>query len=154
MSDRELLGSGLEQLDKLYVAAIAAFAPPNPGFERDRIIRALVNKREIAYVCGFLSEGENEAALIFGLMHELLAADPNGAVGHLFDEARYYLRTSIDPTWQLANAPTTIAAALGYLAIVLKRRIARIATTPVAPPLADHVEPDARALLASRAPIH
>ncbi len=148
MSDiREAIVTGLAALDDLYVEAIRTYAPPNPQFERDRIIRSLVNKREIAYVCGFLSEGENEAALIFGLIRELLDIDPSAEIGHLLDEARYYLRTSVDPEWQLDAEIPTLAGALRYLTIVLARRIARAAEGRVEPPLADVAESDSRTLM-------
>ncbi len=151
MSDiREAIATGLAALDDLYVEAIRTYAPPNPQFERDRIIRSLINKREIAYVCGFLSEGENEAALIFGLIRELLDVDPNAEIGHLLHEARYYLRTSVDPEWQLEAETPALATALRYLAIVVARRIARAAQAQVEPPLAELAEPDARALLLDR----
>ncbi len=143
----DVIAVELERLDELFVEAISAFAPPNPQFERDRIIRELPNKREMAYVCGLLSEGENEAVLIFGLMRDMLAADPAAVVDHLLDEARYYLRTSVDPAWQLESDRPTPQAAFDYLAIVLERRIARIAARDAGATPADFVEPDARRLL-------
>ncbi len=143
----DVIADGLERLDDLFVEAIRAFAPPNPQFERDRIIHALHNKRDVAYVCGFLSEGENEAVLIFGLIRDVLADDRDADVDHLLDEARYYLRTSVDPAWQLETDRPTVQAAFDYLARVLERRIARIAARGTDPSPADFVEPDARRLL-------
>jgi hypothetical protein len=144
---RELLTTGLERLDALYLAAIRAFAPPNPAFERDRIITELAKKRELAYVCGVLSEGENEAALIFEVIRDVLDTEPRASIEHLLDEARYYLRTSIDPLWQLDAQTPSLANAFAYLETVLARRIARIEKLALNPPLADDVEPDARELL-------
>jgi hypothetical protein len=148
MSDphREL-ADGLARLDERYVAAIRAFAPPNPQFERDRIIASLANKREIAYVCGFLSEGENETALILSLVRDLLAADPQAETGHLLDEAWYYLRTSIDESWQLDTAAPSAIAAIRYLEAMLGRRIERALAAGERSALAEPPDADARELL-------
>jgi hypothetical protein len=143
----ESIAAGLDRLDDLFVEAIRTFAPPNPQFERDRIVRDLTNKREVAYVCGFLSEGENEAVLIFGLIRDMLAADPDAVVDHLLDEARYYLRTSVDPAWQLEPDRPAPDAAFDYLALVLARRIGRVRARPADAPSANVAEPDARRLL-------
>lgn len=145
--DADGLETGLARLDRLYREAIGTFAPPNPAFERDRIIGALATPRELAFVLGFLAEGENEAALLLELMREMRRDCPEQSVAHILDEAWYYLRTSIDATWQLDGGEPSVAAALAYLITMLERRIARLRTVRRAPPLADDLDPGARAVL-------
>jgi hypothetical protein len=124
-SEAERVALGLGALESLYVELISAFLPENPQFERDRIIGALPRKREIVYICGLFSEGENEAALILELIGETLARDSNAATDHLLDEMSYYLRTSIDPDWQLERSASAGAAAC-YLFAQLDARLAQI----------------------------
>ena len=131
--DRELaqqLRSGCEALEGLYAELIRAYVPDNPQFEVDRIIGDLPVKREIVFVLGLFSEGENEAALLLALANDALTHDPWTDVAHLIDEAWYYLRTSIDPAWQLDDGVPSAPAALAYLIEILQQRRDQLASLP------------------------
>jgi hypothetical protein len=128
-SEAERIARGLAALESLYLELISASLPQNPQFERDRIIRALPRKREVVYIFGLLSEGENEAALILELIAETLARDSQSAADHLLDEMSYYLRTSIDPEWQLDRSASA-GAALIYLFAQLDERLQQIHASP------------------------
>jgi hypothetical protein len=91
---------------------------------------AYQGKRDLLYALGVLNEGENEAALIAGLLFERLAADPAAEVAHLVREAWYYLRTSIDPAWQFDDGAPSLPALLAYLDTVLAERTATARATP------------------------
>jgi hypothetical protein len=125
-----ILAHGLARLEGIYADGIRAFLPRNPQFERERIIAELCNKREIAFACGLLNEGENEAALILELIARVRERDPAAPVGHMIDEMGYYLRTSIDPGWQLAERPPSATAAVAYLAAALDRRVSELRDDP------------------------
>jgi hypothetical protein len=122
-----------------YRDLLRAYAPPNPAYERERIIAQLANPRELIFVLGLLSEGENEAALLLDLICTVVAADPGAPTAHLADEAWYYLRTSIDPAWQLDPEPPSMSAALQYLLMILRERLARLRAEPAPSALADDV---------------
>jgi hypothetical protein len=128
--------AGIAGLYDLYRDLIRAYAPPNVQFERERIIAQASNPREIVFVLGLLSEGENEAALLLDLMCATAAADPGAPIEHLVDEAWYYLRTSIDETWQLDDGAPCAGAALVYLFGVLNERLAMLRALPPAVALA------------------
>jgi hypothetical protein len=136
MSLASTLREGCARLECIYTELIRAYVPENPQFEVRRIIEDLRNKREIVFVMGLLSEGENEAALILALANEGLADAPDADVGHLLDEAWYYLRTSIDPLWQLDDGAPAAGAAFAYLLEVLETRRDALARLParVLPP--------------------
>lgn len=121
---------GCGALEMLYTDLIRAYVPQNPQFEVERIINDLPRKREIVFVMGLLSEGENEAALLLALSNDVLAASPESDVSHLIDEAWYYLRTSIDPGWQIEDGAPSAPAALAYLAELLRERLALLASLP------------------------
>jgi hypothetical protein len=91
---------------------------------------AYQGKRDLLYALGVLNEGENEAALIAGLLFERLAADPVAEVEHLVREAWYYLRTSIDPAWQFDDGAPSLPALLAYLDTVLAERTATARAQP------------------------
>ena len=143
------VSAGIGCLHDLYRELIRAYVPPNPQFERERIIAQAPNPREIVFVLGLLSEGENEAALLLDLMCAVATAEPGSRIDHLVDEAWYYLRTSIDETWQLDDGPPSASAALVYLFSVLSERLARLRALPSAPPLATGETPGRAALLRS-----
>ena len=69
-----------------------------------------------------LNEGENECALIAGFARDRLREDVGADVAHLEREAWYYLRTSIDPTWQFDDGEPSLTAALAYLVQILRER--------------------------------
>jgi hypothetical protein len=91
---------------------------------------AYQGKRDLLYALGVLNEGENEAALIAGLLFERLAPDPAAEVAHLMREAWYYLRTSIDPAWQFDDGAPSLPALLAYLDTVLAERTATARAQP------------------------
>lgn len=123
--DRELA-----ELDGLFAAALSA-AVPNPAALTFSEMSLDYNAmRDLLFALGILNEGENEAALIVGMTRARLRHAPGAPIDHLEREAWYYLRTSIDPTWQLDDRPPSIPAILTYLAAVLKERIAALAQTP------------------------
>jgi hypothetical protein len=122
-TEADRLRAGLPELDALLRDLIRAAAPPNPQFERERIIAQAPNPRELVFLLGLLSEGENEAALLLELVAAVAAAEPDAPVAHIVDEAWYYLRTSIDAQWQLDDGEPCAAAALAYLVAVLSERL-------------------------------
>ncbi len=126
------LRAGVAELESLYRDLIRAAAPPNPQFERERIIAQAPNPRELVFVFGLTSEGENEAALLLELIASVLAAEPGAPVAHIADEAWYYLRTSIDREWQLDDGSPCLSAALAYLYGVLCERLERLLHDPPA----------------------
>jgi len=142
--EAEGVALGLAALESLYLELISASLPENPQFERDRIVRALPRKREIVYIFGLLSEGENEAALILELIGETLARDSQAATDHLLEEMSYYLRTSIDAEWQLERSASAVAA-ISYLFAQLEERLQEIHASPK-PPTLDFV-PDREMLV-------
>jgi hypothetical protein len=118
------LRRGLPELHALLRDVLRAAAPANPQYERERVIARAPNPRELVFLFGYLSESENEAALLLDLIADVLAADGQAPIGHLVDEAWYYLRTSIDVEWQLDDGAASASAALVYLFTVLTERIA------------------------------
>ncbi len=145
--EHERLRAGLPQLETLYRDLVRAAAPANPQFERERIIAQAGNPRELVFLFGLLSEGENEAALLLELVDAVLAAEPRSPVAHLADEAWYYLRTSIDADWQLDAGAPSLGAALAYLFAVLTRRLEQLRLAPPPVTLTASGEPEAARLL-------
>ena len=129
------LRAGVTELEALYRDLIRAAAPPNPQFERERIIAQAPHPRELVFVFGLTSEGENEAGLLLELIASVVAAEPGAPIAHIADEAWYYLRTSIDPEWQLDDGSPSLSAALAYLYSVLCERLERLVQVPPAAPL-------------------
>ncbi len=147
-SDAERLAAGVPALHELFRDLIRAAAPPNPQYERERIIAQALNPRELVFLFGLLSEGENETALLLELFAQVLAADATAPVAHIADEAWYYLRTSIDPAWQLDDGAPSMSAALAYLYAVLDDRRAGLRGSP--PPQVIDRDGAARAALLRR----
>jgi hypothetical protein len=149
-SETARLRTGLPELAALFRDLIRTAVPPNPQFERERIIAQAPCPRELVFLLGLLSEGENEAALLLELIDAAGSADPPAPVAHLLDEAWYYLRTSIDARWQLDDGEPSAAAALAFLFIVLTERLdgLRAAAFPAGacPP---NAEPERAGLLRS-----
>ncbi len=142
--DRELA-----ELDGLFAAALAA-AVPNPAALTFSEMSLDYNAmRDLLFALGMLNEGENEAALIVGMTRARLRHAPGAPIDHLEREAWYYLRTSIDPTWQFDDGGPSISAILRYLATVLNERIAALAETPPQP-YVDPTPPEERRALLER----
>jgi len=126
----ETIDRGLDELDGLFAAALSAAVPNPAALTFSELPLGYHGLRDLLFALGVLNEGENEAALIVGLTRERLRHAPDAEIGHLANEAWYYLRTSIDPTWQLDPEPPSIPAIIAYLATVLRERIAALTTTP------------------------
>jgi len=146
-SEAARLRAGLPELDELFRDLVRAAAPPNPQFERERIIVRLPCPRELVFLLGLLSEGENEAALLLELIASVSAVDAAAPIEHMLDEAWYYLRTSIDAAWQLDDGEPSAAAALAYIFAVLCERLE--ALRGAIPPAGAAEEPGRVALLRS-----
>jgi hypothetical protein len=134
-------------LERLYEDAIRAFVPPNPSFDFERTLHGLQGKRDVAFVLGLLSDGENEAALCLELAHDKLAAAPDADLSVILEEGWYYLRTSIDVDWQLDDGPVPVRAMYAYLAALLRGRMERLANEPRHAPLADEPAEERAGLL-------
>jgi hypothetical protein len=137
----------LAKLELLYEAAIRACAPPNLSFDFERTLAGLARKRDVAFVLGLLSDGENEAALCLELARDKLAASPGADVGHILDEGWYYLRTSIELGWQLEAGPAPVRAMLAYLETVLRERTEQLGRRPRAASFSDEAPEERAALL-------
>ena len=77
---------------------------------------AYQGKRDLVFALDLFNEGENECALICGFARDRLREDASADIAHLEREGWYYLRTSIDPTWQFDDGVPLLPAALAYLA--------------------------------------
>jgi hypothetical protein len=89
-------------------------------------------KRDLVFAMDLLNEGENECALIAAFARDRLRENAGADIAHLEREAWYYLRTSIDPTWQFDDGEPSLPAALAYLATVLRERTDACRATPQA----------------------
>jgi hypothetical protein len=121
-----LLALGRDELERRYGELIRASVPPNPAFDFERTIASLPAKRDLVFVLGLLSDGENEAALCLELADEKLAAAPGADVTHILEEAWYYLRTSADLGWQIDDEPVPVRAMFAYLDTLLRSRLERL----------------------------
>ena len=121
MSGTEAIDRGLAELDTLFAAALAAAVPNPAALTFSEMVLDFNAMRDLLFALGILSEGENEAALIVALARARLRHAPEADIAHLATEAWYYLRTSIDPTWQFDDAPPSLMAAIAYLIQVLSR---------------------------------
>jgi hypothetical protein len=137
----------LAPLERAFDDALDAVIPNPVALIFSDLPLGYQGKRDLVFAMGLLREGENECALIAGFIAERRAADPEAAVDHLEREAWYYLRTSIDPTWQFDDGAPSIPAALTYLVHVLALRTDRARALPKAPDEPD-APPGAAALLA------
>ena len=127
MTLADTIGNGIAELDDLLGTALAAAVVHPAALVFTDLPLDFGGKRDIAFAIGLLDEGENEAALIAALARDTLRRTPGADIAHLTREAWYYLRTSIDPTWQFDDGDPSIPAALTYLATVLRERIAQLA---------------------------
>jgi hypothetical protein len=124
---------GLAELDTLMAAALSAAVPNPAALTFSEMVLDFNAMRDLLFALSILNEGENEAALIVGLARARLRHAPDADVTHLATEAWYYLRTSIDPTWQLNAGDPSFPAILAYLATILRERIAALTATPPEP---------------------
>ena len=125
--------TGLDDLEDLFDDALAATIPNPVALIFSDLPLGYQGKRDLVFAMGLLNEGENECALIAGFIRDCRRTDAHADVAHLEREAWYYLRTSIDPTWQFDDGEPSLPAALDYLAHVLRDRIAAARNRPKAP---------------------
>jgi hypothetical protein len=143
------LSAALASLERTFDAALL-IALPNPvALIFTELPLAYQGKRDLVFALDLINEGENEAALIAGLAHARLKGDPSADVAHLEREALYYLRTSIDATWQFDDAPAVLSDALTYIETVLDERIVALRAAPL-PRFADPATPENRRALLDR----
>ena len=140
---------GLAELDTLFAAALSAAVPNPAALPFSEMPLDFNGLRDLLFAFEILNEGENEAALIVGLTRARLRHAPDADVSHLATEAWYYLRTSIDPTWQLNAGEPSIPAILAYLAAILRERIAALSAAPPQPFIDPTPPQDRRTLLES-----
>lgn len=126
----------LAQLECDFDEALEAALPNPAALIFSDLPLAYQGKRDLVFALDLLNEGENECALIAGFARERLREDAGADIAHLEREAWYYLRTSIDPTWQFDDGEPSLPAALAYVATVLRERTDACRATP-RPSLAD-----------------
>ena len=120
MTLHEELQSGTAALERAFDAALEAALPNPSALIFSDLPLDYQGKRDLVFALGLLNEGENECALIGRLALDRLHADPAADVAHLEREGWYYLRTSIDPTWQFDDGAPSLPAAFAYLERVLR----------------------------------
>jgi hypothetical protein len=120
----------LDELERLFDDALDAALPNPVALIFSDLPLAYQGKRDLVFALGLLNEGENECALIAGFIRDRLGALPGAGVAHLEREAWYYLRTSIDPTWQFDDGEPSLLAAVAYLAHALRERTAALRAVP------------------------
>jgi len=125
--------TSLDDLERLFDNALDATIPNPVALIFSDLPLAYQGKRDLVFAMGLLNEGENECALIAGFIRDRVRADAQADVSHLEREAWYYLRTSIDPTWQFDDGAPSLPAALDFLAHVLRERTAAARNTPKPP---------------------
>jgi hypothetical protein len=135
VSEAAALEAALDALEAAFDDALQAALPNPVALTFSELPLDFQGKRDLVFALDLLNEGENEAALIAGLARITLRRAPESDVRHLAREAGYYLRTSIDPTWQFDDATPAFGPLLAYLSIVLAERTAeaRARPAPAAP---------------------
>ena len=114
--------TGLEELERGFDDALEAALPNPVALIFSDLPLAFQGKRDLVFALDLLNEGENECALIAGFVRDRLREQAGADIAHLEREAWYYLRTSIDPTWQFDDGSPSVNAALAYLVQVLRER--------------------------------
>jgi hypothetical protein len=130
MTLHDAIERGTSELERGFDAALDAALPNPVALIFSDLPLAYQGKRDLVFALDLLNEGENECALIAGLARDRLRADPRADIAHLEREGWYYLRTSIDPTWQFDEGAPSLPAALAYLAHVLRERTELARNTP------------------------
>ena len=146
MTLRDAIEHGTNELERGFDAALDAALPNPVALIFSDLPLAYQGKRDLVFALALLNEGENECALIAGLARDRLRADVGADIAHLEREGWYYLRTSIDPTWQFDDGEPSLPAALAYLGHVLRERTEIARRTPHEP-LRDAVPAAERAAL-------
>src|ERR1700723_3686177 len=122
MTLHDAIERGTSELERGFDAALDAALPNPVALIFSDLPLAYQGKRDLVFAMDLLNEGENECALIAGFVRDRLRDEPGADVAHMTREAWYYLRTSIDPTWQFDDGEPSLPAALAYLAIMLRER--------------------------------
>jgi hypothetical protein len=136
----------LDELERLFDDALDAALPNPVALIFSDLPLGYQGKRDLVFALGLLNEGENECALIAGFIRDRVRESARADVAHLEREAWYYLRTSIDATWQFDDGEPSLPAALDYLAHALRARTAAARRAP-RPPAEPPPVPDGAALL-------
>jgi hypothetical protein len=140
---------GAAELEHAFDAALDAALPNPVALIFSDLPLAYQGKRDLIFALDLFNEGENECALICGFARERLREDANADIAHLEREGWYYLRTSIDPTWQFDDGAPSLPAALTYLTQVLGERTDAVRAAP-RPPRKDTTTSTERAALLRR----
>jgi hypothetical protein len=122
MTNLDDIERGAAELERGFDDALDAALPNPVALIFTDLPLAYQGKRDLVFALDLLNEGENECALIAGFIRDRLREDRNADVEHLEREGWYYLRTSIDPTWQFDHGEPSIIAALRYLTRVVRER--------------------------------
>jgi hypothetical protein len=130
MTPSAAVARGLDELERGFDDALQAALPNPVALIFSDLPLAYQGKRDLVFALDLLNEGENECALIAGFVRDRLRENPAADVAHLEREAWYYLRTSIDPTWQFDDGEPSLPAALTYLAQVLRERTDTVRPLP------------------------
>jgi hypothetical protein len=140
---------GTAELEHAFDAALDAALPNPVALIFSDLPLAYQGKRDLIFALDLFNEGENECALICGFARDRLRDDATADIAHLEREGWYYLRTSIDPTWQFDDGAPSLPAALAYLAQVLHERTDAVRAAP-RPPSHDVTPSAQRAALLRR----
>ncbi len=131
MTPLAVVESDLEELERCFDDALDATLPNPVALIFSDLPLAYQGKRDLVFALDLLNEGENECALIAGFVRDRLRAQAGTGVAHLEREAWYYLRTSIDPTWQFDDGEPSLPAAVAYLIHVLRERTQAARSAPL-----------------------
>jgi len=149
MTDFAALDAALTALERDFDDALTAALPNPVALIFSDLPLAYQGKRDLVFAMDLLNEGENECALIAGFVRERLREAPAADVAHMTREAWYYLRTSIDATWQFDDGEPSLLAALAYLTHVMRERTDTARAMP-RPPSRDRTPRAERAALLRR----
>lgn len=147
MSALQDLEHGLDELDGIFEELLWAALPHPAALTFSELTFDLQGKRDLVFALALLKEGENECVLILGLARDALRRSPGADLDHTIREAWYYLRTSIDPGWQIDDGSPSVAAALAYVASVTRERLARVRATKPSRPVDPAPAGERKALL-------
>ena len=130
MTQLDAIEQGTAELERVFDAALDAALPNPVALIFSDLPLAYQGKRDLVFALDLFNEGENECALICGFARDRLRDDASADIAHLEREGWYYLRTSIDPTWQFDDGAPSLPAALAYLIQVLDERTGAVRATP------------------------
>jgi len=130
MTHLDAVERDLDELERGFDDALVAALPNPVALIFSDLPLGYQGKRDLVFALDLFNEGENECALIAGFVRDRLREAAATDVTHLEREAWYYLRTSIDPTWQFDDGEPSLHAALAYLTQVLAERTAIARRTP------------------------